>query len=218
MDPNQQAQFIKLADRIKDEFPHDSKLRKAAGEINNLVKLNVFPQSKIPSEVSQEVFSYLNLNQIGEASLVSRAWRGQAETAIQQKVITLKSNQFSIGDAINYIIEHDLKKVDLSQFNNINDSHLRKLAENCPNLQHVNLGRCWRVTDEGLKNLANNCHKLQHIDVTECEFVTDEGLKSLADKCTKLQQINCEYCGGVSEDGRRNLAQNFPHLFDLDME
>lgn len=48
------------------------------------------------------------------------------------------------------------------------DEHVRAIAENCPNLKHINFTQCQRVTDESLEYLISKCPNLEHVTLAGC--------------------------------------------------
>ena len=59
-----------------------------------------------------------------------------------------------------------------------------------PYLKRIALPGCSRVDDSTLKFIAKNCPNLEILDLRACEMVTDEGLKTIAEGCPKLKYLN----------------------------
>ena len=59
-----------------------------------------------------------------------------------------------------------------------------------PYLKRIALPGCSRVDDSTLKLIARNCPNLEILDLRACEMVTDKGLIAIAEGCPKLRYLN----------------------------
>eukprot|EP00727_Mastigamoeba_balamuthi_P007592 m51a1_g3453 hypothetical protein (386) ;mRNA; f:681892-683124 len=80
----------------------------------------------------------------------------------------------------------------------IGDAEVRKLAECCPSLFHIELQRCTRITDVAIVDLALRCPRLRavHLDATK---VTDKALGALSN--CHVEVLSVSFCGGVQMQG-----------------
>jgi hypothetical protein len=91
----------------------------------------------------------------------------------------------------------NLQEVDFGNHNNISDECIIALAENCRNLQKLNVkGNCPRITDKSLQSIADNCKHLTHLTLVNLKNITDEGINSINKSSIKL--ISCKIFGCIN--------------------
>ncbi|KAG7268843.1 hypothetical protein CRUP_011292 [Coryphaenoides rupestris] len=56
----------------------------------------------------------------------------------------------------------------------------RTFAQNCRNIEVLNLNGCTKITDSTCLSLSKFCSKLKHLDLTSCVSVTNHSLKALS--------------------------------------
>ncbi|RZF42505.1 hypothetical protein LSTR_LSTR004424 [Laodelphax striatellus] len=136
-----------------------------------------------------------------------------------------------------------LQYLDLTDCAAVDDSGLRVIVRNCPQLVYLYLRRCLKVTDAGIKFVPSFCSTLRELSVSDCSLVTDfglyelaklgatlrylsvakctqvsdAGLKVIAKRCYKLRYLNARGCEAVSDDAITVLARSCPRLRALDI-
>jgi hypothetical protein len=94
-----------------------------------------------------------------------------------------------LGDAVIFATaEHCplLRRVSLPQ--GVTDAAVVKLAENCPQLTHLD-ARYAANTDAGLTALATHCPGLEKVCLVGCFAITAEGIRTLVNSCAHLKTI-----------------------------
>ncbi|XP_044269488.1 F-box/LRR-repeat protein 7 [Tribolium madens] len=133
--------------------------------------------------------------------------------------------------------------LDLTDCSGLQDSGLRVIVHNCPQLTHLYLRRCVQITDAGLKFVPSFCTDLKELSVSDCVNITDfglyelgklgpvlrylsvakchqvsdAGLKVIARRCYKLRYLNARGCEAVSDDAIIFLARSCTRLCALDI-
>ncbi|XP_031626807.1 F-box/LRR-repeat protein 7 isoform X2 [Contarinia nasturtii] len=136
-----------------------------------------------------------------------------------------------------------LQFLDLTDCYGIDDSGLKTIVKNCPQLVYLYLRRCTQITDYGLKFVPSFCTALRELSVSDCvnitdfglyelaklgatlrylsvakcDQVSDAGLKVIARRCYKLRYLNCRGCEAVSDDSIIMLAHSCARLRALDI-
>ncbi|KAG9457174.1 hypothetical protein H6P81_001682 [Aristolochia fimbriata] len=88
------------------------------------------------------------------------------------------------------------------------DNALKAIAENCSQLQFLNLGWCEGVTDVGVMSLALGCPELRALDLCGCVLITDESVIALANRCHHLRSLGLYYCQNITDRAMYSLAAN----------
>ncbi|RZB94392.1 F-box-like domain containing protein [Asbolus verrucosus] len=136
-----------------------------------------------------------------------------------------------------------LQYLDFTDCSALQDSGLRVIVHNCPQLTHLYLRRCVQITDAGLKFVPSFCTDLKELSVSDCINITDfglyelgklgpvlrylsvakchqvsdAGLKVIARRCYKLRYLNARGCEAVSDDAIIFLARSCTRLCALDI-
>ncbi|KAJ0795801.1 putative F-box domain, leucine-rich repeat domain superfamily, F-box-like domain superfamily [Helianthus annuus] len=113
---------------------------------------------------------------------------------------------------------HDLEDLDLSKSFKLGDQSLYALARGCPELTKLNISGCSGFSDRGLKFLSCYCRKLKVLNLCGCvKAATDKALKSIGYNCRQLESINLGWCEGVGDVGVMSLAYGCPDLHAIDL-
>ncbi|XP_025835657.1 F-box/LRR-repeat protein 7 [Agrilus planipennis] len=136
-----------------------------------------------------------------------------------------------------------IQYLDLTDCPALQDSGLRVIVRNCPQLAYLYLRRCVQITDGGLKFVPSFCSglrelsvsdccnitdfglyelaklgaTLRYLSVAKCDQVSDAGLKVIAKRCYKLRYLNVRGCEAVSDDAITVLARSCTRLRALDI-
>lgn len=98
----------------------------------------------------------------------------------------------------------DLQELNLKNCN-IYDTLIISWVKNCSKLQEINLYGNKKLTDASINALAENCPNLQTLNVSDCSF-TIEPLNSLIKNCPQLKEIfiySCKFSDTEKEVLRR---------------
>ncbi|KAM0067130.1 putative F-box domain, leucine-rich repeat domain superfamily, F-box-like domain superfamily [Helianthus debilis subsp. tardiflorus] len=113
---------------------------------------------------------------------------------------------------------HDLEDLDLSMNSRLGDRSLYALARGCPNLTNLNISGCSAFSDHGLDFLSRYCRKLKILNLFGCyKAATNKALKAIGNNCRQLESINLGRCYEVGDAGVKNLAYGCPHLNVIDL-
>ncbi len=66
-------------------------------------------------------------------------------------------------------------------------------------LKSLSIAYCERVTDVGLQALADNCHNIEVLNLYSVTKVTNKGVASVLATCTNLQSLNLSLITGVTD-------------------
>lgn len=238
--------------RIKNDFSDNAEIVKVANNISSAVTANFFNVD----DNLKHVFSYLlpinelqynwsksNFKDIG---LVSKSFYKNSKEVklkwVQENLVSLKSCGLKTSDElVEYIITHNLKKVNVCGFSDFNETHLKKLAEQkITSLQYDSIlinewpametleyliSRSANMTDTALANLAKACPNLKEFCL-QCWYVddrgvtnpvrfTDRGMIELAKACPKLKKV--EFGRGITAAGLMEFIKLTPKLNEIDV-
>ncbi|KAL9681446.1 hypothetical protein QQ045_013230 [Rhodiola kirilowii] len=125
-----------------------------------------------------------------------------------------------LDDAVEAIANncHDLQDLDLSKSFKLTDRSLYLLARGCPNLVKLNISGCTSFGDFALAHLTSSCTKLKVLNLCGCvKAATDRALEAIAGNCRKLRILNLGWCEEISDKGVSSLAYGCPDLKALDL-
>ncbi|CAN6341962.1 unnamed protein product [Urochloa humidicola] len=88
------------------------------------------------------------------------------------------------------------------------DRALQAIAQNCGQLQSLNLGWCDDVTDKGVTSLASGCPDLRAVDLCGCVLITDESVVALANGCPHLRSLGLYFCQNITDRAMYSLANS----------
>ncbi|KAJ0795798.1 putative F-box domain, leucine-rich repeat domain superfamily, F-box-like domain superfamily [Helianthus annuus] len=112
---------------------------------------------------------------------------------------------------------HDLEDVDLTLNSKLGDRSLYALARGCPNLTKLNICRWSAFSDKGLSSC---CRKLKILNLSMCvklKAITNNSMKAIGDNCRQLESINLGWCYELGDAGVMSLAYGCPHLNAIDL-
>ncbi|XP_050412952.2 dynein regulatory complex subunit 6-like isoform X2 [Patella vulgata] len=108
-----------------------------------------------------------------------------------------------------------LRDVCLSDCAGITDLGLQKFAQQCREIQRLDISHCVHITDGAIKNLAFCCRMLSFLNISGCKLVTDMGIQYLSGVCYYLLQLDISGCTLVSDKGMRYLRKGCKKLKNL---
>ncbi|XP_052780096.1 dynein regulatory complex subunit 6-like isoform X2 [Mya arenaria] len=102
----------------------------------------------------------------------------------------------------------NIERLDLSHCMQITDGAIKNLAFCCRMLNVLNLAGCKLVTDLSIQYLSGVCHYLVQLDVSGCLLITDKALKYLRKGCKKLSLLILLYCKGVTKNSAQKMMRH----------
>ncbi|ESO91191.1 hypothetical protein LOTGIDRAFT_228723 [Lottia gigantea] len=108
-----------------------------------------------------------------------------------------------------------LRDVCLSECVSITDLGLQKFAQQCKEIQRLDISHCTHITDSAIKNLAFCCRMLSFLNLSGCKLVTDMSIQYLSGVCTYLLELDISGCILVSDKGMRYLRKGCKNLRNL---
>ena len=107
---------------------------------------------------------------------------------------------------------HSLTEITLRRCSQVDDDVVRAIADNCPNLQCLNITRVKNdvergVSDESIVYLATKCPELKHIFLKR-QGISDVAVNKLSECCPRLQEIDLVDCNEVTDQGIETLLSN----------
>ena len=87
-----------------------------------------------------------------------------------------------------------------SHIDDLTPSSLILLADNCPQLTHIDIGNLTMFSSNSITNLVTNCPNLKHANFEQTS-VDDTALGVMAKKCTKLEHLNISFCETITQEG-----------------
>ncbi|KAL4565834.1 hypothetical protein LXL04_029940 [Taraxacum kok-saghyz] len=113
---------------------------------------------------------------------------------------------------------HELQEIDLSKSFKLTDRSLYALAHGCPNLIKLNISGCSAFSDTALAYLTGYCRKLKTLNLCGCvKAASDKALKAIGYNCGQLQSLNLGWCEEVTDAGVTSLANGCHGLRALDL-
>lgn len=92
---------------------------------------------------------------------------------------------------------------------------IREIADNCPDLEVVQLANCPEVSDTGLERLLTRCKKLMSINLAGTN-ITDQTLANIAG-CEYLLELSLIDCPNVTDRGVAAIAKQCKNLSGICM-
>ncbi|XP_078000896.1 F-box and leucine-rich repeat protein 13-like isoform X1 [Glandiceps talaboti] len=108
-----------------------------------------------------------------------------------------------------------LVSVDISGCN-VSDSGLASLGGNA-RLLDVTIAECYQITDLGIQKFAQQCRDLERLDVSHCSALTDSAIKNLAFCCRRLVVLNLTGCHMLTDLSIQYLSGVCHYLHTLDI-
>ncbi|KAK0158410.1 hypothetical protein PV328_009416 [Microctonus aethiopoides] len=130
-----------------------------------------------------------------------------------ESITHLSLENCSFEKCINLVANfRGLKYLNLSSVVAVNNDFLIKLAENCTELEELNIEYCSDVTNNGI-NAVFKLKKLTTLIINELHEVTDTVLR----KFIALKVLHCRNCNFVGDSGAIKLLENAPYLEEINL-
>lgn len=96
------------------------------------------------------------------------------------------------------------------------DSGMIQIAENCPNIRHLDISRCNNITDYSIIKIAEYCPNIDYLNIAECR-VTDKSVVRIVELCHELETLNIAYCHNITDLCISKIAEYCPQMTSLDV-
>ncbi|GLH09175.1 Uncharacterized protein GBIM_14288 [Gryllus bimaculatus] len=121
---------------------------------------------------------------------------------------------------VNYLLDffkngalQSLVKLDLTVFENFENSLAWLIFQKCTLLKFLKLVYCPKMTDEGLELIYQLKH-LEYLSIAGCDQITDKGVEHIS-KCVKLKYLNLNSCYKVTSESLVICCQHLKLLQEL---
>lgn len=110
----------------------------------------------------------------------------------------------------------NLTHIDLTFHNELRDSSVKLLAENCNDLtfiklEHNNLN-CSHIGNLSLQSLAKHCKHLTYINLSGVKSLADDDIIVLSEGCLKLREVILDYCSKLTDKSVVSLTKHCKNL------
>ena len=171
----------------------------------------------IPEEIIHHVWSYFTLAELCRfVAPVCQWWRELVYNPIYWQTLIVG---YLSSEALHMCLQRAtlLKNLNLCWRKELLQAEVVKFAEDCPQLRKLDLGFCENLNVKLLRIIADNCKNLEHINLEGCRLMDDECMKLLS-RLTKLRSVNLSHCTFVQTEGIELLARNLPCLENLNID
>ena len=111
-----------------------------------------------------------------------------------------------------------LEVVEMRNYDQLSDKAIENLVVNNPNLHHLDINSTSysipKLTSKTLSIIADNCPQITHIDIGHLAVFTNDDLIVFASKCSKLKYANFEDTR-IEDSALERLANDCPNLEHL---
>lgn len=106
-----------------------------------------------------------------------------------------------------------LQKIHFDRVENLTDTALTWLLQDCPNITEVDLHSCTSLTADALWQIAIHCAKLRALHVQNNDHFTTQGMGELVCQCAgTLRVLGVTDCGGVHIVQLRQLVLPYDNI------
>lgn len=177
--------------------------------------------------VDDGVINYILKNFPNLWSLELNGCSNVSSTSLQQIAVTygpslkrLSLANCSVDDSALLAIAQncfDLNHLDLTGCRSFTDAALTNTATKCARLTTLILDGCKQISDIPVIAIATHCKQLKYFMANDCQLLTDRSFSALS-KCHHLQVIKARRCPKVSNFEITQIMQNCRNLFELEVE
>jgi len=140
------------------------------------------PIQKIPYEVLEYVFSFLELRDRFKTCLVNKEWNKISWLSVRSLDVSFSSlGELPDDNIVNFFLER------------------------CPLISALKLGACGKLTDEAIEKIPRFNHTLQTLELWGDDYITDNGLRYLS-QLTRLTFLDLSGLTLISSKGVQHLS------------
>jgi len=99
----------------------------------------------------------------------------------------------------------------------ITDISITTLAQNCHNLQILNINFCTEITDNAMIQLCKNCTSLLQLEIFGCFQITDLTIQYLTQFCKFMTFLNLGACNLLTEKSIIYILDNYYYIQCIDI-
>ena len=162
----------------------------------------------------------LDITTLGSLKLVCRSFNRIANAVIvsdaNKNVPLIELGSQNKESAIEFAISHSLRTVNLIGFKDITDEDVKKLIENCPDLERLFIKDC-KISDKSITALAQSKLRLTNLNLAECNKITDASITALAESKLPLTNLNLNSCNEITNASISALAESKLPLINLNL-
>ncbi|XP_071817253.1 F-box and leucine-rich repeat protein 13-like isoform X2 [Apostichopus japonicus] len=104
----------------------------------------------------------------------------------------------------------DLERLDISHCTELTDVAIKNLAFCCRRLTVLSLAGCSKLTDLSIRYLSGVCHNLLSLDISGCPKIRDDSMRFLRKGCKRLKKLKMLYCTGITKETFQKLGSKIP--------
>ncbi|XP_033124856.1 dynein regulatory complex subunit 6-like [Anneissia japonica] len=179
--------------------------------------------SLLPRKVAVKIFSYLNLSDLSQCSLVCRSWNTIIGTSSLWSQVDMSAVKTRVTDrTVGLLLQKCrpyLLHLNLRGCNRLQKASFIAISR-CKNLQDLNLSECSGVNDGIMREITEGCHILLYLNISYTN-ITDATLRSLArslDDSLRTSSVVADHIGKVihiTSDGYKNIANGCSNIQTL---
>ena len=114
-----------------------------------------------------------------------------------------------------------LKVLNLSLCKDVTDSSLRRITNNCKNVEVLDLAGCSRITNLSLFYISM-LRKVQKLNLRSCRQISDYGIGDLCNVSTpenrqSLEDLCLQDCQKLSDESLRHISVGLPNLRKINL-
>uniref|UniRef100_A0A8C5TL00 F-box and leucine rich repeat protein 2 n=1 Tax=Malurus cyaneus samueli TaxID=2593467 RepID=A0A8C5TL00_9PASS len=171
---------------------------------------------KLPKELLLRIFSFLDIVTLCRCAQVSKAWNVLALDGSNWQRIDLFNFQTDIeGRVVENISKRCggfLRQLSLRGCLGVGDSSLKTFAQNCRNIEHLNLNGCTKITD------SEGCRNLEHLNLSWCDQITKDGIEALVKGCSGLKALFLRGCTQLEDEALKHIQNHCHELVILNLQ
>lgn len=175
------------------------------------IKLKTSASSEIPSRASSKIDLFHNgmmkisLRSRAEEEIVQDAERKRAMLALYE--LQLLADECSFEDCVSIDQIKGLQSLNLKGCNKITDVSLKyglKLLE----LRKLYLSNCQQISLVGLDALVINCPSIEELDLSDCYNINDKTVESITCNLKRLKVLNISGCTQLTDHSLDSILVN----------
>uniref|UniRef100_A0A673NCD2 F-box/LRR-repeat protein 2-like n=1 Tax=Sinocyclocheilus rhinocerous TaxID=307959 RepID=A0A673NCD2_9TELE len=212
--------------RCAQRLPRTVFIFDTATDMNGITKgrFEVFSNSdealinkKLPKELLLRIFSFLDVVTLCRCAQVSKAWNVLALDGSNWQKIDLFNFQTDIeGRVVENISKRCggfLRQLSLRGCLSVGDASMKTFAQNCRNIEHLNLNGCTKITDS-----TCGCRMLENLNLSWCDQITSDGIEALSRGCTSVRALFLRGCTQLDDTALKQLQKHCPELMTINMQ
>lgn len=108
----------------------------------------------------------------------------------------------------------NLESISLIKCHMVTDKSAAELSRKCQKLKELCMSRTL-ITDVGVISIAENCRDLQLLEISHNDSITDASISLIAFLCSDIRVLRVSWCVGVTDESIFNVAINCAYIEQL---